>query len=79
MKKVYFKSNGVLSEEVDVEFASDVVDDGVYDLIGWSLQQADQEAAEKMFEYMSGRDFSILDALRYFLRISKNDLVIDLG
>ena len=79
MKKVYFKTNGVLTEEVDVEFAADVVDDGVYDLIGWSLQQADQEATEKMFEYMSGRDFSILDALRYFLRISKNDLVIDLG
>lgn len=79
MKKVYFKSNGVLSEEVDVEFASDVVDDGVYDLIGWSLQQADQEATEKMFEYMHERDCSLLDAMRYFLRISKNDLVIDLG
>lgn len=79
MKKVYFKSNGVLSEEVDVEFASDVVDDGVYDLIGWSLQQADQEATEKMFEYMHERACSLLDAMRYFLRISKNDLVIDLG
>ena len=79
MKKVYFKSNGVLSEEVDVEFASDVVDDGVYDLIGWSLQQADPEATEKMFEYMHNREFSILDAMRYFLKISRNDLVIDLG